>query len=531
MTLDAGEVIPPVHALFEAPGTLHDVEMTDDWSDDDDQDEVAHHEECDLAETVNEDDEHEDCGSDCDSDGHWDPEQGWDRYETPCKPPSSVSYYTVHELKELVIVCGLQDPFPDALVHSSAYIRVLKDSGFMSDDGGGEGSIDDALSGYLENARKTPWSYYKCSAEELRSFVLARGLLDPKIGGLADKDVYVRILRQGDADRTFPLLDLPPELRSLIYSDVLGPPLCDCADCHIGRAQILRVSKLIHKEAADVLYEQNTITCRFAASLETCNDDHPASLHAMLHREKEDDKRKLKSMRLKECMAACPDFFRRIRHLRIIIILADHCSDDVHNHGTGSAHKFLRKRLLALASFLMGNHQLQSLEIHAHFPAGDSEDVIAETLYPVRRLRNVANIKMTGDVPKKVGESIIAELQTSVPAFDTLKIYHVLRAEAVAYLRLVGAVDDAESYGMNHGAESISDRVCEVLGQLDALVQNGAHAFSSLDAEQSFIYELSKLQDVLREIHDESVASAMKEYTVAGQESRKLISKAEWTLT
>jgi hypothetical protein len=87
-------------------------------------------------------------------------------------------------------------------------------------------------------------------------------LPDPYPKGLALKYYYLRILEQADKTARFEFLDLPPELRLMVYRKLLlfMTPHEQIPSGRAGRVypQILQTCKLIQEEANGILYDENT---------------------------------------------------------------------------------------------------------------------------------------------------------------------------------------------------------------------------------------------------------------------------------
>lgn len=108
-------------------------------------------------------------------------------------------------------------------------------------------------------------NYTRCSLAQLQRFVRDRGLQVPPVGtgrlsNRALKHEFTQTLQDADASLTFRFLDLPPELRNLMYRELL-----DIKEVSSSRKspkcypQILRTSKEINQEANSILYGDNTI--------------------------------------------------------------------------------------------------------------------------------------------------------------------------------------------------------------------------------------------------------------------------------
>ncbi|EME38976.1 hypothetical protein DOTSEDRAFT_75618, partial [Dothistroma septosporum NZE10] len=123
-----------------------------------------------------------------------------------------------------------------------------------------------------------------CSPEELKQFVKFRGLRDPYPSGLTLKAMYVKILDEADREATFRFLDLPAEMRNLVYAELLTFNVDTCPGHRFCYAQILRTCKAVNQEAISILYEDNVFDARFTV---IAADEVPAAMvtDAMIHKQ------------------------------------------------------------------------------------------------------------------------------------------------------------------------------------------------------------------------------------------------------
>jgi hypothetical protein len=120
--------------------------------------------------------------------------------------------------------------------------------------------------------------------------------------------------------------------------------------CHLA---ILQTSKQVYKEASEILYAENTIACLFAVVVGRGDNSHR---YTRIHTT-EDEGFDVELCCLFHGMSAIPDWFRRIRSLKITV--------DVHGNGSVSrARSFAQGCTLNLASFMMDRHSLKKLEVH-----------------------------------------------------------------------------------------------------------------------------------------------------------------------
>lgn len=104
--------------------------------------------------------------------------------------------------------------------------------------------------------------YSKCTHKELLDFAWSRGVRVRSTGKsktTPTKVDFIRALRQADADWTFRFLDLPGELRNMIYRGllVIGAPSPPSLFPQIY-PQTLSTCKKINEEGSSILYGDNT---------------------------------------------------------------------------------------------------------------------------------------------------------------------------------------------------------------------------------------------------------------------------------
>lgn len=106
--------------------------------------------------------------------------------------------------------------------------------------------------------------YRRCNKSELAKFTRDRGIRVQSSGRRPNKPLkrdLTAALQDADANRTFRFLDLPPELRNMVYRELLAmdpAPAGQLASpkCH---PQILCASKEVNGEASGILYGNNVI--------------------------------------------------------------------------------------------------------------------------------------------------------------------------------------------------------------------------------------------------------------------------------
>lgn len=301
-----------------------------------------------------------------------------------------------------------------------------------------EGMITEVLESSYLSSRKPPkyhWctdplDYDSCTAKELEGFIIARGLKNPYPAGLTLKYFYIRILEKADREsQPFRFLDLPPEMRNMVYVDLLTLPEHTCGTHCICFPQILRTCRQVYKEAGDILYAENRIMCAFGAAY---IDEHIYASSVLVHMNHYEDHEADVYGSIPSGMKRFPDFLRRVQNLTICVSLE--CEPEFVPDAL-DAVAWLSNCLLNLASFLMDDHHLKKLHICFHTDDED-EDYALDIMYPLRRIRNVPSVEVSGDLDcwENLTSGLEDDIRNPQPAFNTFKSLQLLGDEAKAYL-------------------------------------------------------------------------------------------------
>lgn len=379
------------------------------------------------------------------------------------------------------------------------------------------------------------YMYDFASPQELRKWVRDRSLPDPYPRGLTLRYMYIRLLEQADAEWTFRFLDLPPEMRLLIYAELLTFRRCTSCPrvheaCHTG---ILRASKQVYREARDILYGDNVIRCVFAAG---GYDYIPESWFSIMH-VKETHGHENSMDRVFLGMSQCPEWLRRIEHLRIDL--------DFSGGSISEAGFKLQTCLLNFATFLMDEHNLKKLEVHISNSAeadsdddesdDDGEDVaerLDAIIYPLRRLSGIQRVEIDG-VNKGLAKHTAALMQRmTAPRFNTLQHLNNLREEAKAFAKVMNSADPL-NYGrdvpLGHGGHVSHDLELLVaeLGDYEDMDEL-YDPFADAEAETNTRRKMEELKDCLAKLQFTDFEKRKEEFLKLRKARAAYQTKTKW---
>jgi len=299
----------------------------------------------------------------------------------------------------------------------------------------------------------------------------------------------------------------------MIYSELLWTSNCSCEECQTAFPAILRSCSQVHLEAVDNLYAQNTISIDFAISsfcgFEDVTDDmfingEPVDMPTW----------PTEGQCIPNVGRMFPTFLRQAQKLSISVT-AHHCQHlGPHEDQT---QRFVRNRLLTLATFLMDSHKLKYLRIHFHDCASPSES----TLYPLRRLRNVPRVEIVGHESKAMAhmaEDTAREMRLCKPALNTVKHYQLLLNEAHEYLNLVRRV--YPTLGVDRDDEktepnSLYNRIGRLFVRLESAAAKGL--FRDKHTKANLQELLRKLRQKLDEVDENVLETRLELFTKAKQ--------------
>nr|OQO18038.1 hypothetical protein B0A51_14679 [Rachicladosporium sp. CCFEE 5018] len=247
---------------------------------------------------------------------------------------------------------------------------------------------------------------------------------------------------KADKSPAFRLMDLPPEMRALIFTEILmlqpskyreGHRACD--------AQVLRISRQVYVEAGELLYACNTIACHAHAWAQYANMRHPAEarVQTKVHNKVEDVYALggWLNIELPALPSTIPSFILQVHRVAITVEF-NPVPDLTHAEAT------IKNYVLELCTVLMESDSLKEVNVHVVDHAKRGQALALATLWPLRRLRRLQRFKLTGDVSDALREEISAEVQGNTPTYNTLLQCGRLLTAAQRYFDLVGTIEKPE---------------------------------------------------------------------------------------
>ncbi|CZT17635.1 uncharacterized protein RCC_03472 [Ramularia collo-cygni] len=224
------------------------------------------------------------------------------------------------------------------------------------------------------NSNKDHYQYWRYSTMELAKFATSLGL------HLPHPDVRGRVidaLQKSGGEAPFPFLSLPPELRNIIYEELL----IKRPDSPIRHPQILRTCKAIRDEATDILYAENYITVHVhsdrieVSGIRCAGGYNPAG-----------DSRALKDSRPEKVEEIIwPNFLRQAWHIALEAPENIWYYDAAQTIQVCSSRREIATNnvLYSICSFLSsGQHCLRYIDAYDCLYLGASKDEIRAALYP-----------------------------------------------------------------------------------------------------------------------------------------------------
>lgn len=224
---------------------------------------------------------------------------------------------------------------------------------------------------------------------------------------------------------TFRFLDLPPEMRNLIYEHLLtlpprtirqSPSAC-FSSCH---PEILSTCHQIHHEAAGLLTCPANAEQPFNILLHADWETVPGTSYGyptttpelrktvQIHNQGVYKAKMTKFEHIPNGRVAYPSYLRQVKRLHIEVHVVGNREEYYYGAPMVGSAVFARSCIHTLVSFLMEGHSLQELKVKftsaaTHPDRGIAHPAILNPLQPLRRLRNIDVVDILGFVS---GESV-----------------------------------------------------------------------------------------------------------------------------
>ena len=363
--------------------------------------------------------------------------------------------------------------------------------------------------------RQNGWilHYDRCTSSELKRFVLDRRLRDPFPQGLTLKYFYIRVLEQSDRDPSFRLMDLPPEMRMHVYRPLL------IAEERAGwkdgfHPELLRTTKQVNREARCILYHENVFGLEYKTVGTPQQSDRSVRI---LNVPTKADCPHGKFFRLPHAIDDYPNFLRQVSQIRISLSCGTKLSRTVE---TSASAWDLNNYLYGLASFLMEGHSLKSLhiEILDQFADHASEAEVQMMLYPLRRLRGVPNVVISGGLPSRIAQKLRKDLRSTEPVFNTMRHWRYLDEEALSSLKLLNILTER---ACEHAFMDDEDDEFSAIAMWRFELETAARkSCGSGQVEEHFMAKLSELRYSLDSLDVSVVTSVLKQIKEGKQKRR-----------
>ena len=337
-------------------------------------------------------------------------------------------------------------------------------------------------------------NYDYCKPEELKRFVVNRLLSDPYPQGVTLKYFYLRFLNRDDRDRHFRFMDLPPEMRLMVCRNLLLKEPAYICQYDYNRDKlypaILQTCRQLNQEASGILYDESTFRVVFVAG--GGETGHGRAVSAQIHQE-------FKSslclhapwLRVPRGIDDYPEFFRRISRVQLHLRFVSHGQVTLSENATWPLNHFL----YSLASFLMDGHRLKLFTLKLDISSTVEDSKYGMIFYPLRRLRNIGDVDIEGHIPDNIKAKLIADLESSEPAFNTMRHWKLITDELQAQLDIHEAMHDEIECAC--GECSMPDCIEEIGFRLSHLDDMGFKSGFSSRLEENFMAHLAGVRKFL----------------------------------
>ena len=245
-------------------------------------------------------------------------------------------------------------------------------------------------------------AYARCTDAEMRTFIQDRNLditWTTRIGA-------IRSLRKADHDATFTFLDLPPEMRNMIYVQLLT--LREKGTTPLRKycwPEILSTCQQVYDEAHKILSVNQEVTVSLVLNRRYNGPpylDHDHGVHASVN-----------GCILHDPVDSLewPKFLRNLTSLKLLIILALPCAMDSRAQ-IHSRTERLNRALYGLYHLLVGgNNNINNLDVHIAQNLSIDTNRISDMLSPLCAIG--ARIATTNFAFQDVSQEVAINIQNS----------------------------------------------------------------------------------------------------------------------
>lgn len=298
--------------------------------------------------------------------------------------------------------------------------------------------------------------YQRCSSKGLKRLIEQRGLKVPYPSILTLKYFYTPILKAADRTRRFRFTDLPPEIRNQICNHLLSASVRRAYGRYYPGCypEILATNREINKDATGILYADSCFQTSFHIGYDGRRQDRDACsfVQVALHNQRrmhDDIASEWDTSTISElCAPSALNGYHKIGAIRLDISLYYPGNFQQHKSQNFKTRGYLQNMLLVFASALTENNRLKKIGICFTIRMGQQsiattpdpkEDVgwPQSILYPLRRIRGIKQVDVTGDVPDDLANSIARDMQSDQPAFNTWSELQRVQALVDSYLEVV----------------------------------------------------------------------------------------------
>ncbi|KAK3707029.1 hypothetical protein LTR37_012361 [Vermiconidia calcicola] len=312
--------------------------------------------------------------------------------------------------------------------------------------------------------------YGGCTVKELRRFLEARTGELPR-NTRTPKKYYIHRLRQDDAVASFRFLGLAPELRNIIYRELLT---LRSVRGHSGRkcwTSILRASKQIYEEAHGILFGDNDFEVIISGYCQPAvRGGYYWVVHSDLVHRVFDGPQKLGQV-----ISNWPNWLRKVQRLSLTIEI--HYNNPENLPDPSNIFKGINYSVYSICSFLVEQNHLQKLEVQVQANSFPKFAAIShKMMWPLVKLTSATDCKIIGiseDAQQRLHQEMQRNDSNEQKPVNSLVKAHKLVARANELKNIMTEVG-----GMAHRKDELS----ESLAPLQAVLNMDGYVDAHRDA-------------------------------------------------